>query len=418
MYKKSVLDNGLTIITESMTDVRSVSIGVWIKVGSRYENEMSKGISHFLEHMMFKGTQTRTAKDIAETIDSVGGTLNAATSREYTYYYVKVLDEHFKLGLELLADIVLNSTFSEEELEKEKTVILEEIRMGEDAPDEHLYDIFMENIWPANPLGWPVIGRREIIQDASREDLSSFYQANYHAPNTIIAIAGNIEHDQAVQLVKSYFGIMKKQECLIALPVSEPTFSKTIINKELEQVHFYLGVKGLPFTHKDRYASYVFSSILGGSMSSRLFQKVREERGLVYSIYSCVNSFKDTGIFYTYAGCSKDTLLEVLQLIFEEFLSIKEKGVTSSELQRTKENFKGNSTLRLESTNNRMERLAVQEMYFNRYFSLDEVIADIQKVDLDDIYKIANDFLDRSHLTFAALGPIGDEDVPEGVLDF
>ena len=416
MYNKTLLDNGLTIITESMGDVRSVTIGIWIKIGSRYEHENTNGISHFLEHMLFKGTQKHTAQDIAEAIDSVGGTLNAATSREYTLYYVKVLDEHFNLGLDLLADIILYSTFPEEELEKEKQVVLEEIRMGEDTPDDYIYDVFMENIWPENPLGWPVIGRRQTIQTISRDQLINFYQTNYHASNIIISIAGNIDHDQAVKSIKRYFGNINPKESISTRLPSEITSKKVLINKDLEQVHFFLGTKGLPFNHKDRYSAYLLNSILGGPMSSRLFQKVREQKGLVYSISSYLDSYLDTGIFAVYAGCNKKTFTEVVRLILKEFKALKEVGATNSELQRAKEQLKGHIILSLESTNNRMHKLAKQEIYFGKYFSLDETIKAIQQVRLDDLHKVAVNSLNNQYLTLAAIGPINNNSLPKDIL--
>ncbi|MEW6585647.1 MAG: pitrilysin family protein [Nitrospirota bacterium] len=405
MFKKEYLENGLTVVMESLKNMRSVVIGIWVKVGSRNEPPEANGISHFLEHMFFKGTRKRTARDLAFEIDSLGGELNAFTSRENTTFYVKVLDENIEKGTELLSDIFLNSTFPEDDVEKEKKVIKEEIKMVEDTPDDYVHDLSNETIWGRSGLGQPVLGRRETIRSFTRDDLLAHIRKYYGTKDVVISCAGNIDHDQVIALLNRNFGHLRSG--------SEPERggqpqwnSKVAVhNKTLSEAHLCLGVEGLPQASRERYVFFLLNTILGAGVSSRLFQEIREKRGLAYSIYSFVSSYFDTGIWGVYAGVSKKRVREVLELILKEIDGLKD-TVTEADLTRAKNQLKGNIILGLESTSGRMNNIARQEIYYGKYFSPKEIIHEIDLVTLDQIGTLAERLIKRERFALTVYGPV------------
>lgn len=410
MFKKYQLDNGILLVAEQIENVRSVTLGVWVKVGSRYERPEKNGVSHFLEHMFFKGTKKRSAADISIDIDSVGGDLNAFTSREGTTFYVKVLDEHIDRGIDLLSDIFLHSTFPEEDIEKEKRVIKEEIKMVEDTPDDYIHDLFYETIWGAEGLGQPVLGKRETIKSFEREDLAAHIRKYYGTKDTVIACAGNFKPDKLLHTLNHTFGGLRRG--------SEPEKGKTpefrnrssAHSKDLSEAHVCIGVEGIPQAHDDRYAMYLINAILGAGVSSRLFQEIREKRGLAYSIYSFVSSYLDTGILGVYAGASKKRVVEVIELIVKEMKGLKD-SVTEVELQRAKDQIKGNLILALESTNSRMQNIARQEIYFGRYFSSEEIIRDVDAVRIGQVRDVLERLVRKDSIAITALGPVTEKDI-------
>jgi len=408
-YEEITLDSGLRIVTEALPYVNSASIGVWFGTGSRDESTENNGISHFIEHLMFKGTQKRTAREIAETIDSVGGQINAFTSKDHTCYYVRILDKYLTLAMDVLSDMLNNSLLDPNEIEKEKKVIIEEIRMYEDAPDELVHDLFAQSIWGRHPLGQNIAGEEEVIRNLTRADILNYIDAHYVNKNTVISVAGNFSHTNVVKDIERLFPSKpltppKRQESLPQ--IERPVYIK---EKKTEQVHLCLGTKAYPREHQDRYALTILDSILGGGVSSRLFQRVREERGLVYSVYSYYTSYQDTGAFVVYAGTSPENIEEVVEIVTEELFNVKRDGVTEKELNRTKEQLKGNLMLSLESTSNRMSRLGKSELFFGRIVTIEEVVKNIEKVQIEDIKKVALDLFKRENLVLTAIGPISDK---------
>ncbi len=405
-YCQAVLDNGLVILTEKIPGVRSVSVGVWIQVGSRQEEQKQEGISHFIEHMLFKGTTNRSAEDIAIAIDSVGGVLDAFTGREYTCFNAKVLAEHLPLALELLADLLLRARLDPNDVEKEREVILQEIKMVEDAPDDQIHDLFTQTVWADHPLGRPVLGRRETLQEIRRDDIVQYMDRYYRPDRAVVSVAGDLDHDAVVSLVTAVFGEWGGHTRLESTvpPVSR---SETVNEaRDLSQVHLCLGVSGLAYAHQDRYALALLNTILGGGMSSRLFQEIREKRGLVYSIYSYTASYRDGGLLVVYAGTSNDRYHEVVDLIQAEFRAIRDAPAGSTEFRRAKEQLKGNLLLGLESTGSRMTRLAKMYIYFNRCFGLEEIIRGIEAVTPERLHELSQSLFDGGSCTLASIGRI------------
>ena len=356
MFKKIHLENGIPVVMEQIKDVRSVALGIWVKVGSRNEPPDKNGISHFLEHMFFKGTQKRSAKDIAIDTDSIGGDLNAFTSRESTTFYIKVLDEYFEKGNELLSDIFLHSAFPENDVEKEKGIIKEEIKMVEDTPDDYIYDLFNLAIWGDEGIGQAVLGKRSTIKTFKREDLLSHIKKYYGTKDTVMACAGNFEFDKLIDMLNHSFGSLRRG--------SEPEKGKapvfnnkvTVHNKELSEAHICIGVEGIPVASDDRYVLFLLNTILGAGVSSRLFQEIREKRGLVYSIYSYISAYLDTGVWAVYAGTGRKRVAQVMELIVKEMRELAD-NMTEIELERAKAQLKGNLILGLESTSSRMQNI-------------------------------------------------------------
>jgi predicted Zn-dependent peptidase len=406
MVVREVLENGLRLITERMPQVRSVTIGVWLTRGSRHESDARSGIAHFVEHMLFKGTATRSAEDIAQAIDSIGGQLDAFTAKEYASYYIKVLDEHVPLAVDLLSDIVLRPAFAADEIEREKKVILEEIKMVEDTPDDLVHELFTQHFWEGHPLGRPILGSKETVESFAPDSLRTYFQGAYAAPNMIVSAAGNLDHAQARELVSRAFETLPRQgETLAEAP---PTVVPQVVTrtKELEQSHVCLGTNSYPQRHDDRYVSYILNTVLGGSMSSRLFQHVREKRGLAYSVFSGLSAYRDAGNITIYAGCANDAVEEVVDLCVEELRALKRDPVPDAELTRAKDHLKGSLMLSLENTASRMSHLARQEIYFDRHFGLDETLAGVQRVSAVDVQRVAADLFSDGSLAATVLGPL------------
>lgn len=405
MFKKYHLDNGIPLVVEQVKNVRSVALGIWVKVGSRYETSEKNGISHFLEHMFFKGTKKRSAKDIAMDIDSVGGDMNAFTSREATAFYVKVLDEHIDRGLDLLADIFLHSTFPEEDIEKEKGIIKEELKMVEDTPDDYIHDLFYKAVWGGEGIGQPVLGSRDTIKSFSREDLVTHIRKYYGTKDTVIACAGNFNPEGLLLSLNRTLGDLRRgsEPKKGAQPLFRPAIE--VHNKDLSEAHICIGVEGLSQSSKDIYSLYILNAILGAGASSRLFQEVREKRGLAYSVYSFLAPYADTGLLAVYAGTAKKKAVEVIELIAGEMLKLKD-SITEAELGRAKDQIKGNLILGLESSNNRMRNIAQQEIYFGRYYSPTEIIEKIEAVNLAQVKGLAERLIRKGSMAITTLGPL------------
>ncbi len=416
MVVREVLDNGLRLITETMPHVRSVTIGVWLMRGSRHESDGRSGMAHFVEHMLFKGTDTRTAEDIAQAIDSIGGQLDAFTAKEYASYYIKVLDEHLPLAVDLLADIVLRPSFAPDELEREKKVILEEIKMVEDTPDDLVHELFTQHFWEGHPLARPILGSPETVDSFTSESLRAFFREAYVAPNMIVSAAGNLDHAHLRDLVVRAFESLPHDG--EALDDTAPRVSPQVITrtKDLEQSHVCLGTNSYPQSHDDRYVSYILNTVLGGSMSSRLFQNVREKRGLAYAVFSGLSAYRDAGNITIYAGCANEAVSQVIDLCVEELRVLKRQPVGDTELRRAKDHLKGSLMLSLENTASRMSHLARQEIYFDRHFGLDETLAGIERVTDDDLQRVARDLFANGSLAATVLGPAVPE-VPRDQLD-
>ncbi|MEX1130045.1 MAG: pitrilysin family protein [Vicinamibacterales bacterium] len=404
MVVREVLDNGLRLITETMPHVRSVTIGVWLTRGSRHESDARSGIAHFVEHMLFKGSDTRTAEDIAQSIDSIGGQLDAFTAKEYASYYIKVLDEHLPLAVDLLSDIVLRPAFKPEEIEREKKVILEEIKMVEDTPDDLVHELFTQYFWEGHPLGRPILGSKETVEALTQDALRDYFAGAYVGSNIVVSAAGNIQHAKVRELIETAFGGVKKQgEPLNGTPprVVPQVITRT---KDIEQSHVCLGTTSYPQRHDDRYVSYILNTVLGGSMSSRLFQNVREKRGLAYSVFSGLSAYRDAGNLTIYAGCANEAVEEVVDLCLAELRAIKQSPVPESELRRAKDHLKGSLMLSLENTASRMSHLARQEIYFDRHFGLDETLEGVERVTADDVQRVATDLFSGGSVAATVVG--------------
>lgn len=414
MFRKEHLSNGIPVVMEALKNMRSVALGIWVKVGSRNEKLDKNGISHFLEHMFFKGTIKRTAKDIAVEIDSLGGELNAFTSKENTTFYVKILDEYTEKGIELLSDIFLHSTFPEEDIEKEKRIIKEEIKMVEDTPDDYIHDLFNQTIWGNTGLGQSVLGRRETVRSFTREDLISHIKKYYGTKDVIISCAGNIEHESLVGMLNKSLGSLRRGS--EPEKGSPPRFESKveIFHKELSEAHICLGVEGVPQTSEERYSLFVLNTIFGAGVSSRLFQEIREKRGLAYSIYSFIASYFDTGIWGVYAGVSRKRVGEVVELILKEMNGLKD-TLNETELQRAKNHLKGNIILGLESTSSRMTNIARQEIYYGRYFSPKEIMKEVDSITLERIKDLAEKLIKKESCSLTVHGPVPEKDL-KGVL--
>jgi len=407
MYRKTVLDNGIKIITEKLPYFQSITFGIWVMTGSRHENKEENGISHFIEHMLFKGTEKRGASDIAREIDSVGGILNAFTSKEYTCLYVKVLDRHLDLAIDLLLDIFLNSNFKPEEAERERGVILQEIRMVEDTPDENIQDMFSQSFFKDHPLSYPILGSLHSVRRISRKKLLSCFTGSYHQPSHIIvSAAGKIEHEKLVDKVASVLASFPHEELTPPENSFHPSAVFFIRPKKLEQVHICLGTKGLSQVHPSRFTSYLLNTILGGGMSSRLFQEIREKRGLAYTVYSYQSSYQDTGLFTIYMGVGEDTAEQAISLVIQELKRLKEEPVTDAELLAAKEQLKGNLLLASENTDNRMTRLAKSEIYFNKFVTIEDVLKNIDKTTSEAVGNLAREIFNSEYLSLAVLGPV------------
>ena len=403
--RRTILPNGLTILTEKMDHVRSVAMGVWIRAGSRHELPEVNGISHFVEHMVFKGTKSRSAQRIAREVDAIGGNLDAFTGKETVCFNIKVLDEHVPTALDVLSDLVLNPVFATDEITRERGVILEEIKMDEDNPDYLVHEIFTQAFWKDHPLGKPILGTKETVRRFERETLCSYYGQKFHGGNMIFSAAGNIDHDNFVEQVTRRFESLPAGESL-TVKVPPKTAARIILKnkKSLEQVQLCLGVPAPPIADESRYVTLVLNTILGGGMSSRLFQTVREERGLAYSIYSDLNPYSDTGSLCVYAGTSSDRAVQVVQLVMEQFRRLKTETLAADELRRAKDQLKGNLLLSLESSMSRMSNLARQQMHFNYFFGIQEILDKVESITEDQVLAMANHLFQPETVAVTLLG--------------
>lgn len=399
-----MLGNGIVVLTERMPQVRSVSVGVWVKVGSRNEPADRAGVSHFIEHLLFKGTESRSAEEIAQAIDSVGGTLDAFTSRENTCLYAKVLGEDLPLAMDLLSDLLLHPRLDPADIEKERRVVLEEIKMVEDDPDDLIHDIFAQQLWRDHPLGRPVLGFRQTLQQLARQDILEHLRDFYQPDGIVVAAAGDLDHGRVAELTWSAFG--KWQGKAVGSNGSSPISYHTVHHEERDsaQLHLVLGAEGLPYSHGNRYAFYLLNAILGSSMSSRLFQEVREKRGLAYSIFSYQASYQDSGLLAVYAGTSAESYPQVVELIRAEFARLRQGPVDLAEFHRAKAQLKGNLLLGLESTSSRMTRLAKTEIYFGRYFDLDEIIRGIDGVSPETFAELNRSLFEPERYALTTIG--------------
>ncbi|HTZ96499.1 MAG TPA: pitrilysin family protein [Terriglobales bacterium] len=403
--RREVLPNGLTVITEQMEHIRSISIGIWVKTGSRDEDPQWNGISHFVEHMVFKGSKHRTAEQIAREVDSIGGNMDAFTAKECICFNMKVLDEHLPIAMDVLSDLVLNPVFDNQDISRERGVILEEIKMDEDSPDYLVHEIFTQNFWKDHPLGKPILGTKDTVKTFERDPVSDFYAQRFSPGNIIICAAGHLVHEKFVDLAKKHFAQM--QPVKNGFHSSQPKIVPRIImrnKKALEQVQICVGVPSHPIAHERRNASYILNTVLGGGMSSRLFQKIRERQGLVYAIYSDLNPYRDTGCLSVYAGTSRESASKVVQSVVSEFRNLKSEPIPQDELRRAKDQLKGSLMLSLESSTARMSNLARQEMYFDRFISMDELLQKIESVTAEELQQLATEFFHTESIAVTILG--------------
>jgi len=408
LHRKSALDNGIRIVSESIPHVRSVSLGVWADVGSRDENRGQNGISHFLEHMVFKGTKKRSVREIAQSLESLGGYLNAFTTKEQTCFYARVLDTNVVEAMDVLSDLVLHATFKEQELEKEKLVVIEELKNAEDDPEDIIHDYFEKALFPEHSLGYPIIGTEENLRRFRREDLITHVSHHYHPTRIVIAAAGHVDHDRLVKLSQRYFGHFKFGSLQRKRPpgptrVLRP--SKAEYPRPINQAHVCLGTVGYHIHHKDRYPLLLLNALLGEGMSSRLYQTIREKHGFAYSVYSFVNLLSDTGLFGTYIGTDKKNVPAAIDLVYKELEKLKTKRVSNSEMARTKSQIKGTMMLGLENMSSRMMRLGSTELYFESYVSLDSILKKVDAVTPESVMRVASDLFSEERFSTVIIRP-------------
>jgi predicted Zn-dependent peptidase len=415
-YRKGFLPNGIRVVTERMEHVRSVAVGVWVETGSRHEAENRGGMSHLIEHLVFKGTATRSAEQIARTMDSVGGQMDAFTTKEHTCFYVQVLDEHLPLAVDLLTDILLHPLFNADEIEREKSVVLQEIKMVEDTPDDIIHDLFAAQIWAGHPLGRPILGSREAVTGYGRPEALGYFTDEYVPPRVIIAVAGNVTHERVMELFSTGFRDFDRAPTQRRASPPDLKAGVNIVNKTLEQVHVIMGFPGLHHSAPERYALFLLNDIIGGSMSSRLFQEVREREGLVYAIHSGVQAYTDAGTLYVYAATDEKNFSKVLKSTLKVLREMKKTGVTEDELRRAKDHLKGSLMLSLESTSSRMNRLAKHEMHHGTFLSMDAMLAAIGTVRHEEVQALVTDLLDEDRLSLTTLGPLDRRNLPRELL--
>jgi len=403
--KKHALPNGLVVITETMPHVRSVSIGVWVRSGSRREAPDENGLAHFIEHMVFKGTERRSAEAIAREMDSVGGMLDAFTSKEQICFNAKVLDEHLPIAFDVIADLILRPNFDSEDVTKEQQVILEEIKMDMDNPEYLLHEVFTRGFWPQHALGRPILGTPETVKNFNRQVLKTRFASWFAPDHLVVTAAGNVTHEQVLDLVNREFGHLQPsgQHAPHIAPRTEAPIHLEK-KRDLEQVHLCVGVPSVPLGHEDRFGVAVLNNLLGGGMSSRLFQNIREKRGLAYAVFSEITPYSDAGMLTVYAGSAKETVGQVLDLIVSEFRDLKKSLVTEEELTRSKNHLKGSLMLSLESTSARMSNLARQELYFRRFYSLDEILDSIEAVTREQLQSLARQYFRAEDTAVTVLG--------------
>ena len=405
MYKKHVLENGLTIIGEEIPYVKSISLGIWINAGSRIEDEEISGISHFIEHMLFKGTKNRTSKQIASEIDNLGGQINAFTSKECTCYYVKLLDSHIDIGIDILSDMILNSKFNEDDLDKERSVIIEELKMYEDSPEDLAYDLLTENIYKNDPLGMNIIGTEESLERLNREKLLDYFNKYYVPNNSVIAISGNFNFNEIINKIEEKFKGWKKKSVNIDIKKAEFESCFLTKNKDIEQVNLAMSLEAVPLENDEEvYALAVINTVFGGSISSRLFQKIREEKGLVYSIYSSQSLYRKCGELGIFASMSNEHLEEVYESIIEEIKIMKKDYLTEQEIKESKEQLKGSYILGLESTSSRMMSIGRSLLLNNKVESTDDILKSIDNVDRETVKKVIDKIFNLNKLGVCIVG--------------
>ena len=404
MIERHTCENGLRIVTEKIPSVRSVAIGIWVGTGSKYENRQINGISHFLEHMFFKGTTSRSAKEIAETFDEIGGNVNAFTAKEYTCYYARVLDQHATIALDVLSDMFFHSVFDSGELEKEKNVVIEEINMYEDTPDDLVHDLIARACYGSHPLGYSILGTEEVLRSLKRDDLLTYVKERYLPGNTVIAVAGNFD-DSLIERIKHRFSHFSSERRNHS--VTKPAFEADVIahQKKTEQAHLCMALPGFPVGHEEAYSLTLLNNVLGGSMSSRLFQEIREDRGLAYSVYSYHSAYKETGTFTIYTGTAPEQVGQVFDIVSHVLRDVAENGITDKELNKGKEQLKGSLMLSLESTSSRMSRLGKNELLLERHLNLDEVIAKIDRISHESVLSVARELF-RQKMALAMVSPL------------
>ncbi|NBI07911.1 M16 family metallopeptidase [Senegalia massiliensis] len=419
MYNKTKLSNGIRIITENIPYVNSISIGLWVESGSRYENKDNNGVSHFIEHILFKGTKNRTARDIAEQIDSVGGQMNAFTSKECTCFYIKILDNHIDLAIDILQDMLFNSTFDENEIDKEKNVIIEEINMYEDAPEEIVHDLLSNTVFKKHPLSLPILGNKESINNLTKESMVDYFKKYYIPENIVISIVGNIDEENILKTLEKNFGVWKSNKKKLANKFVSPTIKRNIIykDKDTEQLHLCLGLEGLKQSSKNIYSLLVLNNIFGGSMSSRLFQKVREDLGIAYSIYSYPSTYKDTGIFTIYAGLNPKHLIDLSKIIINEIKEIKANIFSEEEIFKSKEQLKGNFILGLENTSSRMSSYGKSELLNNKIETPNEIINSINKVNKNSIREVIDNIFNIDNINIAYVGRLNNKNIESDLIN-
>ncbi|MTI89337.1 MAG: insulinase family protein [Balneolaceae bacterium] len=403
---KNKLDNGLRIVTEHIESVKSISVGIWVKTGSRNETQKQAGITHFLEHMLFKGTDSRSSYDIALSMEAVGGYLNAFTSSEYTCYYARCVNTQLERALDVLSDMVLNPSFPEEEVEKEKKVVIEEMKMYRDSPNDYLFEQFSEKMFKGHELGRSILGYEDTVSAFSREDLYEYMSEQYYPGNILVSVAGNVDHDKVVALVSSYFEELearKSRKNEQKLPAFTPVDLK--LTKAIEQTHYVYGRRGINFDHEDKYLLLLANTILGGGMSARLHQNVREKYGYCYSIQTFNQSYTDTGLWGVYVGTDQQYVDHVRDLIKQELKKVQEELIPQKELDEAKSQLKGKLLLSQENTSSRMTRLAKSELYFGRFVTLDELVENIDSVTSEQINEFARNFFDEQYFMEGILLP-------------
>lgn len=407
MFKKITLGNGVRVVCEKIPYVRSVSVGIWIGTGSRNEDASNNGISHFIEHMMFKGTENRSAKEIAGCIDNIGGQLNAFTGKECTCYYTKTLDSHIEIALELLSDMLFKSKFSEKDIDVERKVIIEEIGMYEDSPEELVHDILSETVWSGNSLGYPILGTQDCLKSINKELIKKYMDKNYTTDNCVISVAGNFDDDKLLELVNKYFGKWNNSnDEKVKFQKANFVADMKIREKDTEQVHLCLGFSGLEHGNDELYTLLAMNNVFGGGMSSRLFQKIREEKGLVYSIYSYPSSYKNAGLFTIYAGMNPEHINNVIRMIREEIDTMIKKGISVDEMEKSKEQLKGSYILGLESTSSRMNSIGKSELMLRRIYSPEQVLKKIEEINMENLLKVINRIFDLDNISITAVGNI------------
>ncbi len=408
LYRKTTLPNGVRVISEEISHVRSISVGIWVDVGSRDEVESNNGIAHFIEHMVFKGTKKRSVRDIARSLESVGGYLNAFTGKEHTCYYARVLDDFAPLAVDVLSDMLLHPTFPEKELEKEKGVVIEELKNAEDDPDDIIHDYFEKAVFGSHPMGFPVIGTEKNLRAFSREDLTAYMAGRYVPEKTIVAAAGNLSHEALVGLVRQCYDAGQKRNNGKAEGRTRPKQQRvenTEYRKPIQQAHVCIGTVGLSLKHRLRYPLTLLNALLGDGMSSRLFQNIRERYGFAYNVYSFANMLSDTGTFGAYIGTDERHVGDSIELIWKEFKRVAQKGVPKTELERTKSQVKGGMMLGLESIPNRMMRLGTSELYFGGFNPMESIIRRVDAVTLDDISEVAELLLKQERYSTVIFKP-------------